>query len=188
MKKIIIYGVILVLVIVAVIGGLLLVNKTNSNQTVTPPPPNSFPESTSTNESSGQIVSNSESNQTVSVTNGGTPITTRNFLNDPGVIHNPNNTPDYDILVGTSDPSAPNPPYEIDYSAKDQSFGITLYKEPLGQYRIEAENDLMKRLGITQTQMCNINYIVATGPGINDTYAGKNLGFSFCPGATALPQ
>ena len=117
-----------------------------------------------------------------------TPIVARNFLHDPGVIANPYHTTDYYILVGTDDPSAPNPPYEIDYSGKDQSFGVTLYKEPLGQYRTQAEQDLMKRLGISQTDMCRIAYVLAVGPGVNETFAGKNLGFSFCPGATALPQ
>lgn len=123
----------------------------------------------------------------VASTNGSS-ITTRDFLSDGGVVRNADNNAGYDILVGAPQPSAPVPQYEIDYSAKDQSFGITIYAEPLGQARTAAEQDLNSRLGITKEQMCSLNYVLATGPGVNELYAGKNLEFSFCPGATALPN
>ena len=146
-----------------------------------------FPEG-GANSGNGQGNNLANTGTTVVSNDGGQPITTRDCLDDPGVIHGPYNTPGYDILVGTSDPSAPNPPYEIDYTARDQSFGIALYQEPLGQYRITAEQDLMTRLGISEADMCRLNYVIAAGPGVNDAYSGKNLGFSFCPGATPLPQ
>jgi hypothetical protein len=89
------------------------------------------------------------------------------------------------VIAGGRD--AESAPYDIFYQEMDNYFGITLYKEPLGEQRRLAEEELQRTLGITNDQMCRLNYVVAPGPGIAETYEGVNLGFSFCPGATVLP-
>jgi len=50
------------------------------------------------------------------------------------------------------------------------------------------ERDLMAKLGITEDAMCQLNYMVSVPYWVNEYYAGESLGFSFCPGATQLPQ
>jgi hypothetical protein len=186
-KLLIITSLIVVVAIVVVLGILLTNAHTNSSSS-----------SSSTAASSTFPVSNSPSQDTyvtttakpvtVSNASGGNPIVVKDFEDQKGVVKNADGNQGYDILVGTTDPSAPTPPYEIDYSAKDQSFGITLNSEPLGTYRKEAEQDLMQRLGLTEVQMCNLNYYVGVANGVNDNYNAENLGFSFCPGAVQLPS
>ncbi|MEK7604636.1 MAG: hypothetical protein AAB442_02470 [Patescibacteria group bacterium] len=77
--------------------------------------------------------------------------------------------------------------FNIVYDSNYGSFTIALLVEPLGQTRRAAEQFLMTTLGIGQKDMCRLNYYVGTTVGINETYSTKNLGFSFCPGATPLP-
>ncbi len=78
--------------------------------------------------------------------------------------------------------------YNIIYDSISQSFTIALLAEPIGHTRLEVERFLIQTLGITQDQMCKFDYYVGTTYLINSFYSSKNLGFSFCPGATKLPQ
>lgn len=118
----------------------------------------------------------------------GNMIAVNDFKNASSTIKNPDNTTGYFILSGTDDPEAPVPPYTIVYFDSDQSFGISLNREPVGKVRSDAEGALMNELGISEGAMCNLNYTVAVGPGVNPAYDRQNLGFSFCPGAVPLPQ
>lgn len=122
--------------------------------------------------------------RTISTSDGG-KTAVEDFTAKPGVIQDPNVPGQYD-LAGGSSPDA-STAYHIFYQSEDDYFGIALYKEPLGQTRRQAEQDLISKLGIPQARMCALNYVVAPGPGVNDAYAGQNLGFSFCPGAVKLP-
>ncbi|MDB5224847.1 MAG: hypothetical protein JWO43_469 [Candidatus Adlerbacteria bacterium] len=97
------------------------------------------------------------------------------------------NIPGYYYLAGGINPANGQPPhYQTFYSDSDQTFHITLYEEPLAQYRAQAEQELMHILGISPQQMCALKYVVATNNGVSPIYDGQNLGFSFCPGAVAL--
>lgn len=78
--------------------------------------------------------------------------------------------------------------FNIFYDSTNGAFTIALLKEPLGQVRLEMEQFLMNTLGITQAEMCKLNYYVGTTSDVNPLYDSKNLGFSFCPGATTLPK
>ncbi len=86
-------------------------------------------------------------------------------------------------------PSAnPSAPYDITYESATQYFNISLLAEPIGQTRVEMEHDLMTKLGVSENAMCLLNYMVSVPYWVNAFYTGKNLGFSFCPGAVVLPQ
>ncbi|MFZ1987989.1 MAG: hypothetical protein WAV21_03100 [Minisyncoccia bacterium] len=115
----------------------------------------------------------------------GTTIQVKNFKLNPLVTKDPNNPKAYNFAG--ANPALTKPPYHSFYIDSDESFHIALYIEPLGAYRVQAEQDLMGKLGLSEQNMCLLKYVVAVGPGVNDTYVGKNLGFSFCPGATKLP-
>ena len=116
-------------------------------------------------------------------------------------IHNGTTIPDtanagHYLLAGNlgycvSDPqkcqAGPTTDFNVFYDSTNGSFTVALLKEPLGQVRVEMEQFLMQTLGITQEDMCRLNYYVGTTSSVNPRYDSKNLGFSFCPGATALP-
>ncbi len=78
--------------------------------------------------------------------------------------------------------------FNIFYDSAYGSFTIALLDEPLGELRNSAEQTLQARLGVSQKDMCRLNYYIGTDEGVSSVYAGKNLGFSFCPNATILPQ
>jgi hypothetical protein len=79
-------------------------------------------------------------------------------------------------------------PYDITYESATRYFNISLLAEPIGQTRLAAQTYLMEKLGIAESEMCQLDYMVSVPDWVNDFYAGYDLGFSFCPGAVALPQ
>jgi hypothetical protein len=78
--------------------------------------------------------------------------------------------------------------FTVFFDTEAQSFAISLTAEPIGEARRAAEAFLEQTLGIGPTQMCQLRAYVGTTYWVNELYDDKNLGFSFCPGATALPQ
>jgi len=89
-------------------------------------------------------------------------------------------------LSGGLTPSPTKTPYSIFYVEADKSFHITLLQEPLRGTRAQAEQVLLKKLGVTEQQVCSlVVYVGVPGP-VNQFYGGKELGLSFCPGAEAL--
>lgn len=132
---------------------------------------------------------------TLTVQDGST-IVTHDFIHNGVTIPDTANTGQY-LLAGNlgycfSDPqqcqAAPSSDFNVYYNSTRQSFIIALTKEPIGQARLDMEQFMLATLGITQQQMCSLNYFVGVTKYINAQFSGKNLGFSFCPGATVLPQ
>ncbi|MDO8567052.1 MAG: hypothetical protein Q7R58_02785 [bacterium] len=129
-------------------------------------------------------------------TPSGAVITVKDF------IHNGETVPDvqnpgsyvlagslgYCLADGSCPRGAPTTNFSVLYNEKIHFFNIVLLKEPLGAIRLEAEQFLINRLGITEQQACSLNYSIGAPYWVNETYDDKNLGFSFCPGATKLPQ
>jgi hypothetical protein len=118
------------------------------------------------------------------------PSTARkDILQDPETKADTNNKGHY--FVGNSvDPTSsapPNVPYVIEYIAATDFFSIALMQEPIGAARTQAEQYLMKHLGIAESEMCHLRYTVTTPAWVDTTYANTSLGFSFCAGATPLP-
>ncbi|MFH1178114.1 MAG: hypothetical protein V1711_00085 [bacterium] len=160
---------------------------TNDAQSVEFPVANSIVNSTVTN-----ITSALETTMSISTVNGES-IKTKNFINDSTTTKDPINSDyyylGYHVYEGVSDSTVTNnPPYIITYISATQYFNIALLQEPIGTTRLASEQFLISNLGISQNQMCQLNYMVSVPDRVNSQYAGKNLGFSFCPGATKLPQ
>ncbi len=109
----------------------------------------------------------------------------KDFKNDPATLSDKNNPGQY-ILAGGRTPSPLTTPFSILYIDSIQNFNITLLREPIGDIRLQAEQLLLQRLGISQEKMCGLRYSVGVPESVNSFYAGKNLGFSFCPGAVKL--
>lgn len=78
-------------------------------------------------------------------------------------------------------------PYNIFFNEVSQVFSIGITDEPLGENRRRAEQTLEKLLGLAQPEMCRLKYYLGTSEQVNKAFGGKNLGFSYCPGATVLP-
>ncbi len=131
----------------------------------------------------------------VKIQGGGTVMTT-DFIHNGVTLPDTSNQGQY-LLAGdlgycVMDPQAcqagATTDYNIYYNEVTGTFSIALLKEPLGEVRLAAEQFMMKSLGITQNELCKLNYYVGAPYDVNALYSSKNLGFSFCPGATVLPQ
>ncbi|MDO8593357.1 MAG: hypothetical protein Q7R59_00440 [bacterium] len=132
---------------------------------------------------------------TLAAQNGGTVIA-NDFIHNGVTIPDTANAGRY-LLAGNfgyclSDPqkcqAATADNFSVYYNMTTQSFILTLTKEPIGQARLDMEQFMLATLGITEQQMCSLNYLIGVTRYVNEQYAGKNLGFSFCPGATKLPK
>lgn len=78
--------------------------------------------------------------------------------------------------------------FQILFFPKDSGILISLFSEPIGPVRLEAEDALRSALGLTNQELCRLKHDVRTSISVNEAYAGRSLGFSFCPGATVLPN
>lgn len=170
MKKIYIIIAVIALALLLVGFLMLAVNKKVSTQTTTST--TSFPISGTATTATTSGTGNSSSN--------------RNFLQDADTVPDPVNK-GYYYLGNYTYGGQKSVPYEIEYIDSTNYFNVTLLQEPLGQVRKDAGADLMRRLGITQSQMCDLNYTVSTPDFVNSYYSGVSLGFDFCPGAVKLP-
>lgn len=118
-------------------------------------------------------------------------VQVKNFLQERTVVSDTVNQGYYYLgnhfPVGTeATTSIPAPAYVITYIETTQYFNIGLFKEPLKESRLEAEEYLMNQLGISKEQMCLLKYMVSVPGFVSQAHAGESLGFSFCPGAVAL--
>ncbi len=133
--------------------------------------------------------------QTIPV-QGSTTAQTVDFLHNGVTMPDPANPGRYLIAGsvgyclpdGTCPSAASTTDFSISYSTGTSFFNVALLKEPLGPVREEAEAFLEKTLGVPQAELCSLNYYVGTPYYVNQFYSGTNLGFSFCPGAVALPN
>lgn len=86
-------------------------------------------------------------------------------------------------IAGTNEPLSA---YILTYIASDKSFNIGLFKEPLKETRAAAEQEFLAKLKISEGEACRLKYVVVTPFWVSQFYGGRNLGFSFCPGAVQL--
>lgn len=134
--------------------------------------------------------------QTMTLTSrSGEPIMVQDFINN-GVTERDTINPNQYNLAGKNAlcelendcySGAVSDTFDIVYFLDEDAFAIGLTAEPLGAARISAEQFLMKTLGVSQDELCMINYFVTTDVDVSEQYAGADLGFSFCPGAVKLP-
>jgi hypothetical protein len=118
----------------------------------------------------------------------GKNITVRNFIANDTTVTDPHN-PGY-YYLGNHFPfdgsAQADPPFTITYIESTQFFNIGIYAEPLGEVRKQAEQYLKNQLGISEEDMCTLNYSLSTTVHVNPYYGGTSLGFSFCKGSAAL--
>ena len=160
---------------------------TQQSSTTLPVSGSVFPASTTT-QSSGTIA--------LPTADGSATVTTADFIHNGTTIPDKANAGQY-LLAGNlgycpSNPqqcqAAPANDFTVYYNSSQHSFTVALTQEPIGQARLDAQQFLLAALGISAQQICSLNYYVGTTYWVNSRYDDRNLGFSFCPGATALPQ
>ncbi|KND50806.1 MAG: hypothetical protein AB202_00160 [Parcubacteria bacterium C7867-007] len=78
------------------------------------------------------------------------------------------------------------PDFSIVYGS-DSSLSIGIFAEPLGASRLHAEQVLKKLLGLSNSELCKLDVAVMVPVDVSETYAARDLGLSFCPGAVKLP-
>jgi hypothetical protein len=162
--------------------------------------PSTSPTSTQTQTQNPYYSGGSSNATSVTPSPVGTTTTTASFtvtarFGPPIVVHDfrldlqtatSSTIPGHYFISGGLDPWETEAPYSTFYVEKDQSFTVTLLQEPLAVTRKTAEANLMAKLNISQVDMCRLRYYISVPNDLNPIYAGKNLGFSFCPGATQL--
>lgn len=79
-----------------------------------------------------------------------------------------------------------NKNFTVEYFTNDQLFNIVLYGENLLESRVQAQNELMKKLSLGEEDMCKIKTYVGVIESVRSELAGQNLGLSFCPESVDL--
>lgn len=188
MKKILIASAILI-VIAALVVFLIVSKGGKTDQTLQPG--TTFPvASSTTGTGQGALAA------IPVATAGGQLMTVNDFIHDGTTVADSQNPGRYYLAGslgycledGTCPAGAPSSTYTIAYDEQSRSFIVTLDAEPIGQARLKAEEYLLSALGLSKAQACQLAVQVLTTIDVNETYAGENLGLSFCPGAVALPR
>jgi len=168
---------------------IFVVNK--SNPTPTNDVGTGFPDSgTSTIQNQGDTMPPNTGNQPLILnTSSGATLSVHNFLNDSDTVADPQNKGYFHLgehfpLDGTSPSTYPR--FTIMYIAQTQYFNISLTSEPIRQARIDAEQYLLTHLGVSEEQLCQIDYMVSVPYFVNQFYTSQDLRFSFCPGSISL--
>ncbi len=186
MKKYILIGLVALIILLVVVGFALSLQSKPTPSTVNTQP--SFPISTT----SLATIHNDDSINIIDTS--GNKIQSTNFINNGITIPDQQNPGRY-FLAGTFDSCsasancivASTTAYNIIFDKSDSSFLISLNEEPLSQSRKNAETFLMSKTGLSETQLCSLNYYLGTDYSVNEQYDSGNLGFSFCPNAVVLP-
>lgn len=164
------------------------------NETVVTPSENlgtEFPNGgvSSTQNPDGTPSSSAGDKSLILKTTSGATLTVRNFINDPDTVADPQNEGYYHLgehfpLDGS--PVETYPPFTIMYVVQTQYFNISLTSEPISKARSDAEQYLLTHLGLSEEQLCQIDYMVSVPYFINQFYTSQDLRFSFCPGSVPL--
>ena len=72
------------------------------------------------------------------------------------------------------------PDYDIAFYPKGAVFRVSINKEPVEANRRAAEKRLLEILGVSQDQACKLNVYVGISKDIDESYAGVNVGLTFC--------
>lgn len=113
----------------------------------------------------------------------GTGVYVNNFLPPGATLESSDGG---DIYITQDSASPEEDLYRLSFYMPSQNFSVILLKEPLREIRRFAESDLIEKLGISERDACRLFYFVSTHTEVSPFYAGKNLGFSFCPGSIQL--
>lgn len=192
-QKILYALLILGILLLVALGGYIFLNPTN-----TPTSTQNVPQTTSgvtTSPPSVTIKPAHPEQNTYKVTGqDGNPIAVKDFLHNKETVPDTVN-PGYYFLAGsigyclgngTCPEGYKTDEFTATYNTGTEQFSVALIKAPIAKARLDAEQFIMDRLGLHRIILCNLRYYVSVPSNVDSKYAGQNLGFSACPGATAL--
>ena len=124
----------------------------------------------------------------------GTYILVKDFLHNKETVAdtvNPGNyylagSIGYCLGNGTCPAGYRTPDFTITFNTATEQFSVALLTKPLATTRFAVEKFLMDRLGLHRITLCNLRYFVSVPSTVDSKMAGKNIGFSPCPGAYVL--
>ncbi|MDB5244786.1 MAG: hypothetical protein JWN18_656 [Parcubacteria group bacterium] len=189
-------GLAIVLVVVSTLVWFFLLRSSEEVPALQPNSPTTLPVGGTVQVPDNQSSSNTTPGSMTVLTLSGATIKTNDFVHNGVTIPDEANkgryllSGDLGYCVSESEScrAGDERSYNIYFNSTHNSFTIALLEEPLGEVRTAAEQFLLKTLGISTADMCKLNYYVGTTFEVNAAYASKNLGFSFCSGATVLPK
>jgi hypothetical protein len=114
-------------------------------------------------------------------------VSVRNFLRDSDVRMDEANPGFYYLGTDSISELGTGEAFTIQYIAQTGYFTISLLKRPFASVRLQAEDTLVARLGITRAQLCDLRYTVAIPGFIDEAASGIDYRFSHCPDAVPLP-
>lgn len=117
-------------------------------------------------------VSRAENTMLLKLKDGRFFANARDFTHDPDFFADPHLKGTYHLQYHSPPLANEDPAYMIQYMEKDSHFEIALLNQPLGKTRKDAENYLVKKLGLDRRNMCLLNYRVSTVNDVSRTYAG----------------
>jgi|GEM_PF-1614553 len=139
-------------------------------------------------DSSGFGLSTGVSPPVVSVDDGpsllaydGKRVFVRDFMQDDDTVVYTNDT----VILGQEE-GLDGIQYQIFYFPEDGSITVSLLSEPLHISRQLAEQELIDSLGIARKYLCGFDIWITVPGFVSEAYSGRNLGLSFCEGATIL--
>jgi hypothetical protein len=115
-------------------------------------------------------------------TKAGRSVQIRNFMEDADTYEL---SDDGIYVIGEKDESIGDN-YKIYYHDFDGSIIVSLRSIPLATVRVLAEVELKKTTGLIESQLCDMNIVVNTPRDVSESYSGRDLGLSFCPGSVSL--
>lgn len=193
MKKLLLLsGLLIIIVLIFTIMFLMMRSDTNpmaplwgSSQEDTP---TQLPLSNSGDPAQDVPVSDGSSDRTPAP-DGKMPVETQNgyvYVNDISTLQNSVEVSTGQYKIDPYDVYDYDPEFDIVYFESNDSFAISLRREPLSENRRQVEAYLQQQLGITQAEMCELRVYIGTSFDVNPEYSGQDFGFSFCPGSVQL--
>ena len=119
---------------------------------------------------------------------GGEKIAVENFLTLPEVSPDSYNENLYSLgnTFNSATQTTGDSPYLITFDAETKYFNIVLLKKPLASIRLATEAYMKQVLDISESQMCELNYMLSVPGYVDEAASSIDYRFSFCPDSVQL--
>ncbi len=114
----------------------------------------------------------------------GESIDVENFLALPEVTPATYNENNY--FLGNTFEDAQTAEYIITFDAETKYFNIILLKKPFAASRLAVETYMKETLGLSESQLCGLDYTVSVPGYVDEAASGADYRFSFCSGSVQL--
>lgn len=119
-------------------------------------------------------------------------VTVKDFLNDGETKADPMNPGNYIVYGGTGycieelcDEDHGNT-FLIEYDSQIRHFSVLIIREPVKDVRKNVQSVLSEKLGVSQQDLCKLNYSVYVPYWVTEDYSGVDIRFEGCQDALRL--